>query len=133
MKNRIIDRIIISIPEYDGPGIYKIENLTNGKVYIGSSKNIKQRILSHDSSFRNRSVHCNYKFYEDIEKGHKFKAEVLEKCRNMAFYELRDREEYYVKKYNSFKTGYNSEPVITYDPYDYSWSNEVLNWLFEKM
>lgn len=130
---RKTEPIIVSIPEYDGPGIYKIENLVNGKVYIGSSKNVRQRILSHDTSFRCKKVHCNYKFCEDISKGHKFKAEVLEKCRNMAFYELRDREAYYVEKYNSFEEGYNSEPVITYDPYNYNGNIEVLDRLFEKM
>ena len=38
---------VIYIPDYDGPGLYKIVNKDNGKLYIGSSQNIKNRALQH--------------------------------------------------------------------------------------
>ena len=37
-------------------GIYKIENLVNGKVYIGKSKNIERRISQHKYLFKKRDV-----------------------------------------------------------------------------
>lgn len=37
-------------------GIYKIENLVNGKVYIGKSKNIERRISQHKHLFKKRDV-----------------------------------------------------------------------------
>ena len=132
MKKQI-EHVIVSIPDYDGPGIYKIVNLVNGKVYIGSSKNVKQRLEYHDTSFRCKGTYCNSKFFEDIQKGHKFRAEVVEKLPGVYFYELRDREAYYVKFYDSWKNGYNSGPVAVYDPYMYKNNKAVLNWLLRKM
>lgn len=40
-------------------GIYKITNLNNGKIYIGSSKDIKQRFRKHLSELRS-GKHSNY-------------------------------------------------------------------------
>lgn len=107
------DRKIISIPDYEGAGIYMIRNNVNGKVYIGSAKNIHSRIKKHDQSMRKEI--CNEKFLEDIEKGHTFTCEILEKCDNIMFVELIIREKYYSEKYNSFKDGYNTAPIQTYD------------------
>ena len=39
-------------------GIYKITNKVDGKFYIGSSKNLHKRWLSHRSELR-RNHHCN--------------------------------------------------------------------------
>ena len=35
-------------------GIYKIENLINGKVYIGQSNNIERRFSQHQSSYEQK-------------------------------------------------------------------------------
>ena len=107
------ERILVSLPEYQGPGIYMLRNITNGKVYIGSAKNVSRRAKEHDQSFRHGT--CNNKIQADIDKGHKFICEVLEKCDNMMFVEMRARENYYAEKYNSFSDGYNTAVVPTYD------------------
>lgn len=46
-KNKKNDKLII-------PGIYKIENLVNGKVYIGQSRNISSRIKSHKKELKGK-------------------------------------------------------------------------------
>jgi hypothetical protein len=108
-----------------------IQNTTTGRVYIGSSKHVLQRAKAHDQTFRKRT--CNAKFLEDIDKGYKFACRVVEKYSRITLYELRDREEYFVKKYNAQKEGYNTAYVATYDPRWY-WNNKpVLDWLNEEM
>ena len=124
-------RIIISFPEYDGAGIYIIRNTTTGKVYVGSSRHILQRAKAHDQSFRSGT--CNQKFIADIQKGHKFVCEVVEKYSKITRYELRDKEEYYVHKYNAYNEGYNTALVPTYNPKYYANNKDVLEWLKEEM
>ena len=88
-------------------GIYKIQNLTNGKCYIGQSKNIKRRWKDHRCS-ANNSVDHNYNnpLYRAIRKYgiENFSFEVIEEC---LVSELNDKEKYYIQKYNSFFNGYN--------------------------
>ena len=133
MARKVLDsqRIIVSFPDYDGAGIYMIQNTTTGRVYIGSSKHVLQRVKAHDQTFRKRT--CNAKFLEDIDKGYKFACRIVEKYSKITRCELRDREEYFVKKYNAQKEGYNTAYVATYDPRNY-WNNKpVLDWLNEEM
>lgn len=133
MAKRVTDdqRIILSFPNYDGAGIYMLQNTTNGKVYIGSSRHVLQRIKAHDNTFRYRN--CNQKFLEDVEKGHKFICKVLESYSKITRCELRDREKYYVQKYNAYKEGYNTAVVPTYDPKYFTNNKHVLDWLNEEM
>lgn len=131
MPKQKVDPIITNIPEYNGAGIYIIRNIENGKVYIGSSKHIRDRLKAHDTSFRHGR--CNTKFYNDIIHGHKFTAEVIEELHDIAFYELRDKEQYYTKVYDSYNNGYNTAVVPTYDPYFYRDNKTVSDWLLEKL
>jgi group I intron endonuclease len=48
-------------------GIYKIKNLLNNKIYIGSSLNIKYRINSHKRDLANNR-HCNKKLQNSYNK-----------------------------------------------------------------
>lgn len=107
------DRLIVSIPNYNGAGIYMIKNIVTGRMYIGSAIHVNNRIKEHDHYMR-KGI-CNSRFKEDIAKGHRFTCEVIEECDNMMFVELRDREEYYVRKFDCYKTGYNVSFVPTYD------------------
>ncbi len=75
-------------------GIYVIRNKTNGKIYIGSSKNIRRRMHEHRSELR-RGIHDNdhlqkawRKYGEDA-----FEFEVLEQC-EVAM--LIEREQYWL-------------------------------------
>ena len=129
LKNN--QRVLVSFPDYNGAGIYMIKNTTTGKVYIGSSRHILYRAKAHDYSFRKGT--CNYKFLEDVQKGHKFVLEIIEKCDNIARYQLRDKEEEYVRKFNAYSEGYNTACVPTYKPEYYKDNKTVLDWLMEEM
>ena len=111
MKNNLI----INIPNYEGIGVYSLTNNENGKIYVGSSINVKARILQHLYSFH--SLNCNQKFIQDLNNDNTFSARIIEKCPyGISEYELRKREYFYIKKYNSWKSGYNITPGNYLDP-----------------
>jgi len=72
MKNDIIK----TIPSYEGIGVYSLINDNSGKMYIGSSSNVKKRILQHNTAFRKQK--CSSAFLDDIKQGDTFTAEILE-------------------------------------------------------
>lgn len=93
-------------------GIYKIENLTNGKVYIGQSKDIDKRVQHHfnGAAFDDKNVEYNTPLHQAIRKYGKdnFKIDILEECLRT---DLDDREVYWIAYYGSFPPfadkGYN--------------------------
>lgn len=94
-------------------GIYKIENVVNGKVYIGLSINIEKRWKTHLLEYCNPNS-CEYDkiLYRAIRKYgiDKFSFEIIKKCEPKKLSEL---EIFYIKKYNSYthfkkSNGYNS-------------------------
>lgn len=96
-------------------GVYKIVNTCNHKVYIGVTKNIRKRIGLHISSCTLSKYYSGtpVKLIEDWNKfgGFNFKFEVIELT------EDREREIFWILKYDSVNTGYN----IRYGPYpDYA-------------
>jgi group I intron endonuclease len=88
-------------------GIYIIKNTTNDKLYVGSSKDIKNRWQQHRRQLKNEEHYNSYlqnawdKCGED-----KFVFEVLEECEAEA---LILREQYYLDYYRSYErdVGYN--------------------------
>lgn len=83
-------------------GIYKVENLINGKIYIGQSVNIENRKLEHLSH-----AGCDKtKFHRALSAYGKnnFKWSILEECDRD---KLNEREIYWISVYDSFKNGYN--------------------------
>lgn len=86
-------------------GIYKITNTLNGKCYIGQSVDIYKRWVKHKSNCvqnqqRNKCLYRAFRKY-GIDN---FTFEILQKCKKE---KLDEREEYWIKKYDSFKNGYN--------------------------
>lgn len=90
-------------------GIYKIENLINRKIYIGQSRNIKQRWKEHRyRPFNKNSKQYDCPFYRAIRKYglENFSFVVLEET---SIEDLDDKEKYWIKYYGSNNPlfGYN--------------------------
>lgn len=84
-------------------GIYKIENLLNGKVYIGQSIHIERRWQQH----------CQYSANSVIAKAiqkygkENFSFQIIEECDKSS---LNQKEAFYIKQFNSLvPNGYNIE------------------------
>ena len=87
-------------------GVYKITNMINGKFYIGSSNNIKNRWVQHKSSLHEGS-HGNPYLQNAWNKygGQNFKFEIIEECSPEVQFE---REQFYLNTLNPFdNNGYN--------------------------
>ena len=85
-------------------GIYKIENLITHHIYIGQSTNIDTRWRRHKDDVH--SGKKDYPLYRAINKYgiDNFSFEIIEECSKEA---LDEREQFWIKYYNSYKNGYN--------------------------
>ncbi|MBD5589140.1 GIY-YIG nuclease family protein [Clostridium botulinum] len=99
-------------------GIYKIQNKTNGKIYIGESLDIRRRWEEH-KELLNNNEHHSWKLQEDWntygEDDFKFKIlNVLDDCINSYIdkYICILYEAKYIKEYNTIEDGYNIEKTI---------------------
>jgi group I intron endonuclease len=94
---------------YENTGIYKIENLVNGKIYIGSSVDIKNRWRQHLGYF-SRGKHGNVYLQRAWDKygSENFKFDIIEKCDTGI---LAEREQYYIDLFDACKFGYNLSPT----------------------
>lgn len=76
-------------------GIYRILNSKNGKMYIGSSKNLRERKINHFSMLRNNShhsLHLQRAWNKSLNKSD-FVFEILEYCEESL---LIEKENYYL-------------------------------------
>jgi len=88
-------------------GVYMIENTRNGKKYVGSSKNIKNRIRDHIHNLE-KGKHHSVKLqrgYTSLEDKSVFVASIIEEVPNISL--LLEREQYYIDYYDAYNTGYN--------------------------
>lgn len=90
--------------DYSGIGIYLLKD-EYGKVYIGSSIDVKRKIKQHNYCAKKGKEHK--KLQEAYDNGIRMECEILEKIDygNNMFY-VRDREKYYISKYDAYN-GYN--------------------------
>jgi group I intron endonuclease len=86
-------------------GIYKITNIVNNKVYIGSSHNIVNRWKTHLRGLKNNKHHSK-KLQNSFNKHgiDKFTFEVIEECSRELLIEI---EQYWIDKLDSYNKGYN--------------------------
>lgn len=100
----------IIVPDVEKIGVYAIFNSKTNKYYVGSSVNIKRRMKEHRAKIEsldgsNIKIGEDLKTTEDIKN---FSFIVLETFEDYTITEkvLRDKEEFYIKKYNAYN-GYN--------------------------
>lgn len=95
----------INIPDYSGIGIYALINNRTGKMYVGASQNIHQRIMQH-------KYHPLSAIKDDIELGDTFRVEILEKLPSGSNqFDMFGREKYFIDLYDSINHGYNKAPT----------------------
>ena len=114
-------------------GIYKIENLVNGKVYIGSSINIYRRWEEHKTALRHNRHH-SYKLQRAWNKHgeQNFKFEIT-KIFKGKIKELRELEQNYLDVYKSydFSYGYNvSKNSLQSNPPEPTLYEDIINGKF---
>lgn len=87
-------------------GIYKIRNLVDNKVYVGSAKIFDKRFKRHRKDMLNG--HWNIKLRRAINKHgiNNFVFEIVEEVEYKKDLIL-EKENYYISLYNSKKDGYN--------------------------
>lgn len=88
-------------------GIYLITNVTNGKRYIGKSVDILTRWEQHIDAARLKKA--DYEFYQDMVDVQNFSFQILELC---TIEELQEREQFFIKQFNSVECGYNQVMAI---------------------
>jgi group I intron endonuclease len=108
-----------------GCGIYKIENLVDGKIYIGSSLNLENREYKHFWML-NRNNHDNQHLQNSYNKfGVKsFKFSIIEECCEIF---LIERENYYINQYRSFNQEFGYNMALVNDFRRNTYNDEVKN------
>ena len=89
-------------------GVYCLYCLTSDKFYIGSSCNIVGRFRFHRSLLR-RGIHHSIKLQRSFDK-HGYQNFIFGLIEEVNIESLRDRENYWIGKFDSFNNGYNSNP-----------------------
>lgn len=94
------------------PGIYKIENKLNGKMYVGLTNNIDRRWGEHRKNLR-QGKHPNIHLQSSVNKYgiENFTFDIIEKC---DLVDLAKRELYWINYYNTTdnRFGYNIDLLI---------------------
>lgn len=86
-------------------GIYKITNILNNKIYVGQSLNIPERWKNHVRYLNNCTHHNTHLQYSWNKYGCKyFEFSIIETCEEEV---LNDKEEYWIKRLDAYKKGYN--------------------------
>ena len=87
-------------------GVYKIKNVINNKLYIGSSLNVNKRIKQHKRSLL-KGNHHSVKLQRSYDKygENNFKYEIIEET---YIENLIIREQHYIDLFDCYNNGYNS-------------------------
>ena len=90
------------------PYIYKIINTVNDKVYVGQTvRPIRTRFYQHLRDAYKMDPQKKIKLHRAIRKygKEKFSVELIEECPKEL---LDEREQYWIREYDSYKNGYNA-------------------------
>jgi group I intron endonuclease len=91
-----------------GSGIYKITQISTGRVYVGSSVDISKRLKTHSNALK-KGIHHNSRIqaaYNETGEG-SFIYEVLEVCK---IKEMIERENFWIRELNAVEEGFNIAP-----------------------
>lgn len=96
--------------------IYKIQNKKNGKIYIGLTNNIVRRKTRHFTDLR-----CNRHDNSFLQKEFNIYGEEnfsfsVEYEGDIDYKEISDKEKEYIKKYDSYRNGYNQNEGGNFGP-----------------
>lgn len=90
--------------------IYLAKNIKNQKIYVGFTKNLTNRILSHIKASRRKDA-IKIKFYRAIKEYGENSFEWVEIfCSPDRDFTLNYAEKYFILQYDSMKNGYNMTP-----------------------
>lgn len=107
-----------SLKDLDKSGVYKITNLLNGKVYVGSTKRFLSRWYTHFSKLRTNNHRSYIHLQNSVNKYgiENFEFEILEVCSSDVYLE---REAFWIKELDSCnrEKGYNTNPSPTKSPF----------------
>ena len=72
--------------------MYVVRNLNDGKVYVGSSANVRDRWLKHRNSLKHGKHHCRHlQFAWNRDGAAAFAFEIVEQVEDMLFLEAREQ------------------------------------------
>lgn len=86
-------------------GIYKITNKISGKSYVGQSNDIKRRFKEHQTIGNRSKIPVDIAIQKYGKES--FTYEIIELCQ---IEQLNEKEEYWIKFYDSYNNGYNCNP-----------------------
>lgn len=119
MARRIQDSLFLdSINPYKESGVYGIINRSDGRIYIGASVNLGQRMRVHRFDIRKRKHHVQNLQRDILENPNNFEFVVIEWVKDKST--LTDREQFWMDFYQSYlpEKGYNktrfAESIIGY-------------------
>lgn len=87
--------------------IYKISNLHDNAVYIGSTNNFSKRYKEHRHALM-QGHHSSKAMQAAFERGDPLDMSIIEDCTGMTRGQLLMRESEYIAQYNSIQYGYNT-------------------------
>ena len=93
-------------------GIYKIENIKNHKIYIGSSKDLNKRWKEHLYALKGNKHHsCKLQLsYNRLKDKSTLQFSIVERVDNID--NLKIREQYYIDLYDAYNSGYNCSEQV---------------------
>ena len=93
-------------------GVYIIRNTTNGKIYVGSSANIRRRWITHRNTLKRRKHHCRHLQGAWQKDGREaFRFEIVEPVDDTLFLEAREQFWMWRTKASDPAFGYNTSPA----------------------